>query len=476
MIEGDGAKVAHNDRPIESLDRDELIELVKQVLRENQELRRQLEEARRAAKRQAAPFSKGSPRTNPKTPGRKAGAHYGPRAHRPPLSRIDEHLEAPLPPRCPDCSGALEEIDTASQDQVEIPRRPIFRRFTIHIGRCVDCGRRVQGRHPLQTSDALGAAASQLGPDAKAVIATMNKDLGASYGKILGFFGKVFEISITRGGAAQTVLRTAERAKPIYQTILLIVRRSRRVTPDETGWKVGGILQWLWTFVARTVTAYRIRPSRGFDVAEEVLGAFYSGVLIHDGWAPYEKFGEAQHQQCLAHLLRRCQELLSTATRGAVRFPRELKTLLQSGLALRDRRDAGEVSARGMAVAIGRLESRLDRLLSGSFQNDENFRLANHVANHQRDIFTFLRRPGVDATNWRGEQAIRPAVVNRKVWGGNRTEAGAHAQEILVSILRTLAQRGADAIEFLNHVLRTPPGHALPVLPAFAGAWRSSTR
>jgi len=469
MIEGDGAKVAHNDRPIESLDRDELIELVKQVLRENQELRRQLEEARRAAKRQAAPFSKGSPKTSPKTPGRKAGADYGVKAHRPPLSEVDEHFEAPLPPRCPDCSGALEEIDTALQDQIDVPRKPIRRRFTVHIGRCVDCGRRVQGRHPLQTSDALGAAASQLGPDAKALIATMNKDLGASYGKIHGFFEKVFEISITRGGAAQTVLRTAERAEPIYRTILLIVRRSRRVTPDETGWKVGGILQWLWTFVARTVTAYRIRPSRGFDVAEEVLGTFYSGVLIHDGWAPYEKFTEAEHQQCLAHLLRRCQEMLSTATRGAVRFPRELKALLLSGLMLRDRRDAGEMSPRGMAVAIGRLEARLDRLLSGSFQNDENFRLAKHVANHQLDIFTFLRHPGVDATNWRGEQAIRPAVVNRKVWGGNRTLAGAHAQEILTSILRTLAQRGADAIEFFNHVLRTPADRPLPALPAFVG-------
>ena len=32
----------------------------------------------------------------------------------------------------------------------------------IYEYRCAACGRRVQGRHPLQTSDALGAAAAQL--------------------------------------------------------------------------------------------------------------------------------------------------------------------------------------------------------------------------------------------------------------------------------------------------------------------------
>jgi transposase len=69
--------------------------------------------------------------------------------------------------RCPACDGRhLEPSETAEQYQAEVPRTVIYRKFTLCIGRCRDCGRRVQGRHPLQTSDALGAAASQLGPDA----------------------------------------------------------------------------------------------------------------------------------------------------------------------------------------------------------------------------------------------------------------------------------------------------------------------
>ncbi len=145
-----------------------------------------LEQATRKAKRQAAPFSKGSPKSSPKRPGRKPGPDYGKPAFRsaPPPGKIDEVHEAALPAKCPACGGAVHETRVACQFQVEIPRKPIYRKFNVHVGQCAGCGRRVQGRHELQTSDALGAAASQLGPDLQALIVQLNKDAGLSYGKI----------------------------------------------------------------------------------------------------------------------------------------------------------------------------------------------------------------------------------------------------------------------------------------------------
>jgi transposase len=135
---------------------------------ENERLRRQLDAALRAGKRQAAPFARGQPEAQPKKPGRKPGMGYGLKAHRQPPSpeQIDEVHEASLPRACPGCGGPLYETRVAQQFQVEIPRKPIHRQFNIHVGECRQCHRRVQGRHPLQTSDALGAAAAQLGPDA----------------------------------------------------------------------------------------------------------------------------------------------------------------------------------------------------------------------------------------------------------------------------------------------------------------------
>lgn len=436
---------------------------------ELKKLRALLEEVRRGGKRQAAPFSKGPPKPDPKTPGRKPGEAYGTKAHRPPPPEVDETHEATLPCSCPDCGGAVESEGVEEQFQTEIPRKPIRRKFNVCVGRCKKCGRRVQGRHPLQTSDALGAAASQLGPDAQAVAVHLNKDLGLSHGKVARFFGAIFGIPLSRGGSAQVMLRAAERVERPYRQILLDVRESREVYVDETGWKVGGLLQWLWGFVTRTAVAYRIRPSRGFDVAAEVLGADYDGTLGHDGWGPYDSFKKARHQQCLFHFLVRCGELLETATRGAVQFPRAVKTLLLDSIDLRDRRDDGKVSPHGLAVATGRLQARLDRLVTPIKANPDNERFAKHLEKHRDEIFTFLRHPAIEPTNRLGEQAMRPAVVNRKVWGGSRTQEGADAQGKLLSILQTCVKRAVDGVDFLSRALRAPPD-AVPEIPVMTSA------
>jgi transposase len=80
------------------------------------------------------------------------------------------------------------------------------------------------------------------------------------------------------------------------------------------------------------------------------------------------------------------------------------------------------------------------------------------------DLFTFLRQPGPDATNWRAELAIRFAVILRKVWGGRRTWVGARAQSVLMSGWRTYWQQGRCALDFLSQLLRDSPV-ALALLP-----------
>ena len=58
--------------------------------------------------------------------------------------------------------------------------------------------------------------------------------------------------------------RVAEKAEPTYQALVEQVRGSPSVTPDETGWKVGGQLWWMWVFSTPQVTVYAIQPGRGF--------------------------------------------------------------------------------------------------------------------------------------------------------------------------------------------------------------------
>ncbi len=72
--------------------------------------------------------------------------------------------------------------------------------------------------------------------------------------------------------------------------------------------------------------------------------------------------------------------------------------------------------------------------------------------------------PGIAATSWRAEQAIGPAIVNRKSWGANRTATGAQHQQTLMSVTRTSPQQHVCPIELLTALLRQSAPAPSPML------------
>ena len=434
----------------------ELAKQVAELTAQVAELTRKLEEATRAGKRQAAPFRKGPPKPDPKKPGRKSGPAHGTHAHRsaPPTEQLTEQHDVPLPDACPHCRGHLVQTGTADQFQTEIPRHPVVRQFRVHVGHCRGCGRRVQGRHPLQTSDALGAAASQIGPDAQAAAAVLHTQLGLSYGKVAAVFRSLFGIELTRGAGAQINRRAADRLGPDYRHILDEVRRARQIAADETGWRVGGRSAWLHVWVGDRATAYAIDPKRSADALERVIGIDYSGVLSHDGYGTYDRFERAIHQSCLAHVLRRAQDLLTEATRGAVRFPRQLIALLTGAIHRRNQLGERVESDDQREHQRAALDDRLLCLVNRARAVPAYATLARHLRRHLEQWFSFVFDPSIEPTNWKAEQAIRPAVVNRKVWGGNRTWAGARTQGVLMSVFETVRRHARSVLEHVSLTLR----------------------
>ena len=452
-----------NERLREDLRRSEAER--QRLRRENEKLKDDLEAARRAVSRQAAPFSRDTRVAHPRRPGRKAGAAYGRRAHRHPPAHIDEIYEAPLPPHCPRCQHPVRLRRVALQYQEELPvQRPVVRAFRVAIGECRQCHTRIQGRHPLQTSDALGAAAVQLGPQAVAFAVLLNKRFGLPYGKIATLLRDRFGLTVTPGGLVQAVHRAARQAQPTYAALCATVRGSPVVTVDETSWRVDADLQWLWAYVTAETTVYAIQPGRGLAQAAQVIGLDYPGVLQRDGWQSYRCFRAALHQTCLAHLLRRCRVLLLDYPGQP--FVTAVKAILQAALATRNAYHDGAVSAHGLAVARGHYLERLGRVLARTPSRRLRVRrFQQHLIVEFDAIFSFLFDPTLDATNWRAEQALRPAVVTRKMCGGgNRTRRGADSQQILASVLRTADQRGLDATAVLVALLTAPTPSVPPSL------------
>ncbi|WP_409994532.1 transposase [Rhodopirellula sp. MGV] len=195
------------------------------------------------------------------------------------------------------------------------------------------------------------------------------------------------------------MLRTANRLESAHEHVRHAVRGSPQVVGDETGWRVNGRPAWLHVFAGLTATAYEIDPTRSIEPAARLLGRDWSGIFGHDGWSVYDKFKAATHQQCFAHLLRRCESLIESGTGGALAFPRAVKSVLLNGFEYRNGFRAGEMTDHGLKLIAGRLTMRMRDLVRPIKTHTANERFAKFLENHSDNLFTLLRHPGVDATN-----------------------------------------------------------------------------
>ena len=68
-------------------------------------------------------------------------------------------------------------------------------------------------------------------------------------------------------------------------------------------------------------------------------------------------------------------------------------------------------------------------------------------------LFTFLYHEGVEPTNNRAEQALRPAVQWRKLCFGNQSESGERFTERILTVTRTCQLHGKNAFDYLAQLM-----------------------
>ena len=156
------------------------------------------------------------------------------------------------------------------------------------------------------------------------------------------------------------------------------------------------------------------------------------------------------------------RDLLAGATRGAVRFPRQVIALFTEAIHWRNGYVPGSWTDNQLDAHRVSFDDRLLALVSQPRAVPEYATLARHLRNHFEQWFAFVFDPRIEPTNWLAEQAIRPAVVNRKVWGGNRTPAGAKAQGVLMSVLETCRRQTLAVVDHVSQTLRWSGNRLLP--------------
>jgi transposase len=439
-----------------------LVRRLAKVEQQNRQLRQGLDEARREQQRQANPFRRGKTQTGkPKKPGR-------PKGHPPALrpvptpEQIDRVINVPLH-ECPTCHVPLCDPGVVVQYQTDLPPIvPIVTQFNIETGFCPCCRQHWQGRHPEQTSDALGAAGNTLGLVVLTMAAELKHRLGVSYRKVTDFLATYADLHVAPAAFVRAEQRLADLARPTYELLLEALRQSHVVHADETGWRIGRLNAWLWVFSSKDVTIYAIRPSRGHDVPEDILGPDFDGYLVVDGLNSYDVLAVATGR-CNGHLLRRSKDLHDVVPAKEQPYLESLSALLQEAIDLAQRRDS--LTATGYTRRVQEIENRLDDWLDGLPRSvsPELDRLDKHIRAHRGEWLVFLHDPEVPPTNNHAEQMLRPAVITRKVGGCNKTLWGALVHSVLASIMVSCKRQGKRFLDLARRLWPSSDPQAVPL-------------
>jgi transposase len=430
-----------------------------------------LEQAKMLAERQAAggspstpsgmkpPYEKPAAKSRRKRPGRKEG-HPGTR--RPEPERIDQHKEHRLS-RCPDCGGRLKRCGTKRTRYTEdIPAdiQPVVTEHTIHRDWCPQCKKRVEPTVP----DALPG--STLGHHVLVLSAWLHYALGNTISQIVEVFNHHLHFKLSPGGLSQQWHRVAETVYPWYEQIQAAALESAVLHADETSWRVNGKSHWLWCFATDQLTYFMIDRVRGSPALLKFFTREFAGTLVTDFWGAYNKVACARRQMCLVHLLRDFVTVEKYKRPGKhwPAFAKKTRRLIHDAIRLGKRQD---LSAQEFASRRARLDVRLQQLIDTSWQDSQAKRLIKRFRRHQEHLFTFLDQPDVPFDNNHGERSIRPAVIIRKNSYCNRSQRGADTQAVLMSVYRTLKQRGHDPIQTVaNAIAEYLMTGQLPSLPA----------
>src|SRR5262249_29096243 len=146
----------------------------------------------------------------------------------------------------------------------------------------------VHSSHPLQTSHATGAAQVQLGPRARALALSLNKQFGLTMRTTCRVLKQLAGLTLSPGGLALAAQRTAQRVQPCFDSLVQDVRAAAAVFIDETSWYVGQPGHWLWTFTTADATVYHVDAHRDRQVVLDLLTAAFDGIVVSDCLAPYE--------------------------------------------------------------------------------------------------------------------------------------------------------------------------------------------
>lgn len=314
------------------------------------------------------------------------------------------------------------------------------------------------GHHTTGTAPAEATAPAVYGPRIAAIGVYLLHGQFLSIGRTADALRDLFGLPVAPATVTAWVTRTA---LGIIDQVLPVIRDRIRHAPvvhfDETGMRVEGRLTWLHSASTATDVLLSVHRKRGTAAMDDagVLPGF-TGIAVHDAWAPYDTYTTAQHALCNAHVLRELIYVTDTATghtadlaTQAITALRRLNRLVSDARTGQSTADPDALREQQhllrCAVVLG-AEATAER--DGKLQR-KHHALFVRLRDRRDDYLRFVTNPAVPFDNNPAEQTIRMPKLRVKVSGSMRTMTGAEHFAAIRSYTATGIRQGINMLDAL---------------------------
>ena len=366
------------------------------------------------------------------------------------------------------CSGCGHDVLLASgaaprrRQVVEIPSSAAtVTEHRLHRRECARCGKTVVAKAPA------AVARSAFGPRLHAVAATLVADCRASRAETARFLGEAFGVRLSVGSVSNMERRMSDALAAAHEEALAAFRASDVVHVDETPWKKGGELHWVWSGVGEDATVHRIDRRRNREALGRLMGEDFEGLLVTDRLATYDCYPCSQRQLCWAHLERDFRAFVQGPAAGRAFGEKGLGVAQALMRCAREHKEHGDRERLAAEVAP-HLGDLIDLLVEGACSAVPKVSgFAAHLLARNEALWTFVDHDGVPATNNAAERAIRKAVMWRRGSFGSQSDRGLRFVERMLTVIATKRRRTGGVLDYLVEVARAAlGGSAAPSLLA----------
>jgi transposase len=364
-----------------------------------------------------------------------------------PVEEVDEVVVL-KPNQCRSCHAPLSGDDASPfrHQVIEIPPiKPVITEYQWHQVTCPACGETTRAPWPA------GVPSGTYGPRVHATVALCT----GSYRLSKRTTGQVMDdlcgVPMSVGTISQSEKATTEVVAEPVEEARAYVQEQAVAHLDETSWRQGNKRAWLWGAVTSLVTVFLVRMSRGGQVACELLGEKFSGILVTDRYSAYNWYPGRWRQVCWSHLLRDFE-----AMRGRGGASEEIGASLlgqaHQMFVWWHRVREGTLQRSTFRSSMSPLRREVERLLEVGSQCGvpKTEGTGREILKRREALWTFVQVEGVEPTNNTAERSIRPGVQWRKGSFGTQSEDGSRFVESMMTVVATLKQQKRNVLEYLT--------------------------